>query len=85
MKCAGVSLSSYGFFHTLSSIAASIALPFRDPKRATIYLIGLTGGLAGGLLGIGGGSAIAPLLLLTGSLRPAQVSGTTLATVLSYP
>ena len=81
MKCAGVSLSSYGFFHTPSSIAASIALPFRDPKRATIYLIGLTGGLAGGLLGIGGGSAIAPLLL-TGSLRPAQVSGTTLATVL---
>ena len=37
----------------------------------------------GGLLGIGGGSAIAPMLLLmVGSLRPAQVSGTTLATVL---
>ena len=36
----------------------------------------------GGLLGIGGGSIIAPLLLLTGTLRPAQVSGTTLATVL---
>ena len=45
-------------------------------------LIGLCGGLFGGLLGIGGGSAIAPLLLVTGRLRPAQVAGTTLATVL---
>jgi Ca2+:H+ antiporter len=45
-------------------------------------LIGLFGGLFGGLLGIGGGSAIAPLLLVTGRLRPAQVAGTTLATVL---
>ena len=51
-------------------------------KRPLFYLIGLAGGLLGGLLGIGGGSAIAPLLLLTGKLRPAQVSGTTLATVL---
>ena len=46
-------------------------------------LIGLLGGMFGGLLGIGGGSAIAPLLLLTTTLRPAQVSGTTLATVLA--
>ena len=37
--------------------------------------------MLGGLLGIGGGSVIAPLLLLTGRLRPAQISGTTLATV----
>ena len=36
----------------------------------------------GGLLGVGGGSAIAPLLLLVASLRPAQIAGTTLATVL---
>ncbi len=42
----------------------------------------LAGGLSGGLLGIGGGSVMAPLLLSTGRLRPAQVSGTTLATVL---
>ena len=54
----------------------------KPPKAATLYLIGSAGGLLGGLLGIGGGSAIAPLLLLTASLRPAQVSGTTLATVL---
>ena len=33
-------------------------------------------------MGIGGGSAIAPLLLFVGNLRPAAVSGTTLATVL---
>lgn len=52
------------------------------PRASTLYAIGLTGGLLGGLLGIGGGSAIAPLLLLTGALRPAQVAGTTLATVL---
>ena len=38
--------------------------------------------MLGGLLGIGGGSIIAPLLLVTAALRPAQVSGTTLATVL---
>ena len=55
----------------------------RNASNAVIFcLIGLVGGLAGGLLGIGGGSAIAPLLLLTGTLRPAQVSGTTLSTVL---
>ena len=45
-------------------------------------MIGLVGGSFGGLLGIGGGSAIAPLLLLTTTLRPSRVSGTTLATVL---
>ncbi|MCH7659823.1 MAG: sulfite exporter TauE/SafE family protein, partial [Euryarchaeota archaeon] len=44
--------------------------------------IGFVGGLFGGQLGVGGGSAIAPLLLLFGSMRPARVSGTTLATVL---
>ena len=43
--------------------------------------IGLIGGMFGGVLGIGGGSAIAPLLLVTGRLRPAEVSGTTLAVV----
>ncbi len=47
-----------------------------------LALIGLTGGLFGGLLGIGGGSAIAPLLLLLGVFRPSQIAGTTLATVL---
>ena len=51
-------------------------------SRAVLYLIGLIGGLFGGLLGIGGGSAIAPLLLLSGKLSPARISGTTLATVL---
>jgi uncharacterized membrane protein YfcA len=51
--------------------------------RAAIFCsIGLIGGIFGGLLGIGGGSAIVPLLLIAGTLRPAQVSGTTLATVL---
>jgi uncharacterized membrane protein YfcA len=34
------------------------------------------------LLGIGGGSAIAPLLLAFGNLKPSQVAGTTLAAVL---
>lgn len=34
------------------------------------------------MLGIGGGSAISPLLLLAGGLKPAQIAGTTLATVL---
>ena len=34
------------------------------------------------MLGIGGGSAIAPLLFLSTTLRPSQVAGTTLATVL---
>ena len=32
-------------------------------------------------MGIGGGSVIAPLLLVIGTLRPAQISGTTLAAV----
>ena len=50
--------------------------------RAVYCLLGAVGGLFGGLLGIGGGSAVAPLLLLFGTLKPAQVSGTTLATVL---
>ena len=54
-----------------------------QPLKAAVFCsIGLVGGLFGGLLGIGGGSAIAPLLLLTTNLRPSQVSGTTLATVL---
>lgn len=52
------------------------------PHVAVFWLIGLLGGIAGGLLGIGGGSVIAPLLLMVTTLRPAQVSGTTLATVL---
>ena len=49
---------------------------------AVLWLIGLLGGMAGGLLGIGGGSVVAPLLLIATTLRPAQVAGTTLATVL---
>ena len=54
-----------------------------SPPRAALFsVIGIVGGAFGGLLGIGGGSAIAPLLLLTTRLRPSQVSGTTLATVL---
>ena len=68
-----------------SSSVLSSWLPHTSSKtpRAVIFcLIGLVGGMFGGLLGIGGGSAIAPLLLLVGTLRPAQVSGTTLATVL---
>ena len=58
--------------------------PRRLPSLSTAVfcLIGLVGGGYGGLLGIGGGSAIAPLLLIFASLRPSQVSGTTLATVL---
>lgn len=51
-------------------------------KALPFCLIGLLGGTLAGLLGIGGGLVIAPLLLLVGLLRPAQVSGTTLATVL---
>ena len=55
----------------------------RDAGRPALFpSIGLTGGAFGGLLGVGGGSAIAPLLLLLGGLRPACVAGTTLATVL---
>ena len=56
--------------------------PPGPPGAAPYCLIGFLGGMFGGLLGIGGGSVIAPLLLVLGSLRPAQVSGTTLATVL---
>ena len=52
------------------------------PKPAIFYIIGLVGGLFGGLLGIGGGSAIAPLLLLFSRLRPAEIAGSTLAIVL---
>ena len=44
--------------------------------------VGAAGGSFGGLLGIGGGSAIAPLLLVMGRMRPAQVAGTTLTAVL---
>ncbi len=52
------------------------------PSGAILCLIGLLGGLLSGLLGIGGGLVISPLLLLFGILRPAQVAGTTLAAVL---
>ena len=52
-------------------------------SRARRYSpIGAVGGMFGGLLGIGGGSAIAPLLLAFGNLKPSQVAGTTLAAVL---
>ncbi len=57
-----------------------VTWPFGRP--GLLHGVGLAGGLSGGLLGIGGGSVMAPLLLSTGRLRPAQVSGTTLATVL---
>ena len=53
-----------------------------DPQTRLYWLIGAVGGMFGALLGIGGGSAIVPLLILVGRLRPAQVAGTTLATVL---
>ena len=65
-----------------SSTLANDQSSFASPRLAVFYFVGFLGGLLGGLLGIGGGSIIAPLLLLTGTLRPAQVSGTTLATVL---
>ena len=52
------------------------------PNDGTLAGIGFTGGLFGGLLGIGGGSAIAPLLLLLSSFRPREIAGTTLAVVL---
>lgn len=54
----------------------------RAPRLGIFASIGFLGGMFGGLLGIGGGSAIAPILLLVGTLRPAQVAGTTLAAVL---
>ena len=54
----------------------------KAPKAWIFCLVGLNGGLLGGLLGIGSGLFIAPLLLLIGALRPSQVSGTTLAAVL---
>jgi len=54
----------------------------KTPNGAILCLIGLLGGLLSGLLGIGGGLVISPLLLLFGILRPAQVAGTTLAVVL---
>ena len=71
---------------TSHAFGAPPALALTRPRLSVaglvFPLIGLCGGLFGGLLGIGGGSAIAPLLLVTGRLRPAQVAGTTLATVL---
>jgi len=70
---------------TSHAFGAPPALALPRPRLSltglALPLIGLCGGLFGGLLGIGGGSAIAPLLLATGRLRPAQVAGTTLATV----
>ena len=51
-------------------------------QRGLLCVIGFIGGMFGGLLGIGGGSVIAPLLLVMGTLRPAQVAGTTLTAVL---
>lgn len=54
----------------------------RTFRAAIFWPIGFIGGVFGGLLGTGGGSAIVPLLLIAGTLRPAQVSGTALATVL---
>lgn len=63
---------------------SSVRPPSTPNVKGTVVLplIGLIGGGFGGLLGIGGGSAIAPLLLILGRMHPAQVSGTTLATVL---
>ena len=52
------------------------------PLTAVFFLVGSIGGMLGGVLGIGGGSAISPLLLLVGGLKPAHIAGTTLATVL---
>ena len=70
-------------FGTTDIFTASrqISLP-KAPRRAVFYLVGSIGGMLGGVLGIGGGSAISPLLLIAGGLKPAQIAGTTLATVL---
>ena len=54
----------------------------KSQRRAVFFLIGSIGGMLGGVLGIGGGSAISPLLLLAGGLKPAQIAGTTLAAAL---
>ncbi len=68
-----------------SSKIHSSGLPQTGPppiRALPFCLIGLSGGTLAGLLGIGGGLVISPLLLLLGLLRPGQVAGTTLATVL---
>ena len=69
---------------SLHELTVTAHVPRAADRRSALVFwpIGAVGGLLGGLLGIGGGSAIAPLLLVVGSLRPAQVSGTTLAVVL---
>ena len=77
----------FGFPRPRIGLNTAPASPIRRPGAASLPaaafgLIGLFGGLSGGLLGIGGGSAIAPLLIVAGRLLPSQVAGTTLATVL---
>ncbi len=77
-----------GPFGPLARALAGFSTAWRSPrataalKSSLFCIIGLAGGVFGGLLGIGGGSVIAPLLLVTTGLRASQVSGTTLATVL---
>ena len=73
---------SHGFPSPLSRPSKARRNSWAIPRLSVFHGVGFAGGLSGGLLGIGGGSVIAPLLLVTGGLRPAQISGTTLATVL---
>ena len=70
-----------GTASNISLASPDLSAP-KSSRRAVFYLIGSIGGLLGGVLGIGGGSAISPLLLLVGGFKPAQIAGTTLATVL---
>ena len=65
-----------------SRFTRHLGVPPKLSQAKFFCVVGFIGGSLGGLLGIGGGSAIAPLLLITGRLRPSEVSGTTLTTVL---
>ena len=75
-------LPTCGFNAASHFLARRLPLRVRSLRSNILWPIGFIGGLFGGLLGIGGGSAVAPLLLLSGKLRPAQISGTALTPVL---
>jgi uncharacterized membrane protein YfcA len=82
MKGSGVGFAERRALPVRESAATeSGTAPTEDLSWQLIVLIGAVGGFLSGLLGIGGGTALVPLLVLLGGLSQRESHATSLATM----